>query len=350
MLLLNLLMIVKSITMQLNKMKRQCLIMTFMCFAGLMTEKSAVADVVLPSVDPKFVTLVEKNPTRDAGYVVGDVLSRTVTITIKKPYELVKESLPIVGYEHRYKGQISGIELTNIQHQEHQNVNSVTHELNLSYQVFTTGRVAKPAALRAEILKLRNTDNKDVVQLRVPSFSFRVSPLSVYGQVKLREEMSPFVPPLLLDATKEKRNIKILAGVLALSLLGLLYMLGVHAWLPKMGAPFAKAYRDIRKMPDTAEGMQQAVARIHQSLNKTAGTSVFKNTIDEFLNAKPAFKVAKQEIEQFFETSRQVFFESEQQQKSGIQSKAQLMQFCRHMRDCERGLKPDVANNNSVSA
>lgn len=57
-------------------------------------------------IDPKYVTLQEENPTRDAGYVVGDILERTITLTIKKPYELVKEFLPIEGYEHRYKGQI----------------------------------------------------------------------------------------------------------------------------------------------------------------------------------------------------------------------------------------------------
>lgn len=337
--------------MQTNQPNSQFFTWLVLFLALNIMAKIALADVVLPSVDPKFVTVVEQNPSRDAGYVVGDILERTVTITIKKPYELVKESLPIVGYEHRYKGQISGIELSSIQHEEHQNAGSVTHVLNLSYQVFTTGRVAKPAALRAEILKLRNTENKDVVQLRVPSFSFRVSPLSVFGQVKLREEISPFVPPLLLDASKEKRNLKVYAGILGLSLLGLLYMLGVHAWLPRMGAPFAKAYRDIRKMPETNEGIQEAVARVHQSLNKTAGMSVFSHTIEQFLQVKPAFTIAKPEIAAFFNLSKQVFFESEKNPTTAHQqSKQWLLQFCRHMRDCERGLKPDVNQNAGVSA
>ncbi len=319
----------------------QSLIKNFFIFITiLLSMPAAYADVLLPSVDEKYVSVQEINPTRDAGYVVGDVLDRTITLNIKKPYELVKESLPIVGYEHRWKGQISGIELVNITAEEHKHSDSVTHVLHLSYQVFTTSRTAKPAALRGEIIKLRNTSKQEVVQYRIPSFNFRVSPLSVYGQVVLKEEMSPFHPPLLLDSSKEKRYVQILAGLLGLSLLGLLYILGMHAWLPRMGAPFAKAYRDIRKMPDDAAGIQQAVARVHQSLNKTAGSSVFSNNIEHFLQTKPAFIPMKKDLEQFFDLSRRVFFEPQITIDTNEKPKAWLLTFCRHLRDCERGLNP----------
>ncbi|MDI1308565.1 MAG: hypothetical protein PSV17_03920 [Methylotenera sp.] len=302
-----------------------------------------LADVVLPDINTKHVTIKQENPTRDAGYVVGDILERTITITVKKPYELVKESIPIVGYEHRWKGQISGIELSKVSAEEMQHSDSVTHVIHLTYQVFTTGKLAKPAALRAEILKMRNTENKEVLQYRVPSFSFRVSPLSVFGSVKLKEELSPFTPPFLIDSSKQRLTLKVLFGILSLSLLGLLYILGMHAWLPRMGAPFAKAYRDIRKMPETAAGLQQATARIHESLNKTAGTSLFGNNIDSFIQDKPAFSPVKKDIEKFFALSRKVFFEAESAQNLNEYSKVWLMKFCRHMRDCESGLRPEAS-------
>ena len=303
----------------------------------------ALADVVLPDINAKYVTIKEDNPTRDAGYVVGDLLERTITLTVKKPYELVKESIPIVGYEHRWKGQISGIELSKVSSEEVQHSDSATHVIHLTYQVFTTGKLAKPAALRAEILKMRNTEKKETLQYRVPSFNFRVSPLSVFGSVKLKEEMSPFMPPFLIDSSKQKVTLKVLVGLLGLSLLGLLYILGIHAWLPRMGAPFAKAYRDIRKMPETAAGLQQAAARIHESLNKTAGTSLFGNNIDSFIQDKPAFLPVKLDIEKFFALSRKVFFEPESAQNLNEHSKAWLLRFCRHLRDCERGLRPEAS-------
>lgn len=303
---------------------------------------AAMADVKpLPDVDPKFVTITETNPTRDAGYVVGDTLDRTVVITIKKPYELVKESLPIVGYEHRWKGQLIGVELVDIKTEEKQKSDSTTHKLDLRYQVFTTGRTVKHASLKAEILQVRNLQTKEVFQLRIPFFDFRVSPLSIFGQVKLNEDLSPFVPPLLLNAAPEHRNLKLLGILLAVSLLGLLYIFGAYAWLPKMGGPFAKAYRDIRKMPDTAEGLQSAVARIHQSLNHTAGNSLFASNIKEFVAAKPAFAPVSSQIQQFFDLSKQVFFEPDATVQLDDSPKNWLLKFCRQLRDCERGLRPD---------
>jgi mxaA protein len=304
--------------------------------------QSANADVVLPDINAKYVTIKEDNPTRDAGYVVGDILDRTITLTVKKPYELVKESIPIVGYEHRWKGQISGIELSKVSSEEIQHSDSVTHVIHLTYQVFTTGKLAKPAALRAEILKMRNTEKKETLQYRVPSFNFRVSPLSVFGSVKLKEEMSPFTPPFLIDSSKQKLSLKLLIGLLGFALLGLLYIFGMHAWLPRMGAPFAKAYRDIRKMPETADGLKHAIARIHESLNKTAGTSLFGNNIDDFVQHKPNFSPMKLEIEKFFSLSRKVFFEPESVQDLSEQSKNWLLKLCRRLRDCERGLRPET--------
>jgi mxaA protein len=312
----------------------------FICaiFCLLLSATNAFAEKTLPSIDEKYISIKEVNPTRDSGYVVGDILNRTVILEIKKPYELIKESLPIIGYEHRWRGQVSGIELIKINTESKEHSNSVSHEIDLSYQVFTTSRTAKPAILRGEVVKIRNTTNKDVVQYRIPSFNFRVSPLSVYGQVVLKDEMSPFLPPLQLDSSKEMLYLRILIGALALSLLGLLYILGVHAWLPKMGAPFAKAYRDIRKMPNDSTSLKQAVSRVHQSINTTAGASVFSHSIDDFLKAKPAFTPMKKELESFFSFSREVFFES----GNSTVTKEWLLSLCRKLRDCERGLKPNM--------
>ncbi|MGQ0442653.1 MAG: hypothetical protein ACT4OH_04275, partial [Methylophilaceae bacterium] len=66
---------------------------------SLAVSSTAIADVVLPAIDNQYVIIKEENPTRDVGYVVGDVINRTITLTVKKPYALVKESIPIVGYE-----------------------------------------------------------------------------------------------------------------------------------------------------------------------------------------------------------------------------------------------------------
>lgn len=311
---------------------------------------NALADAPLPEVDARFVTVQENNPTRDAGYVVGDILERTLIIHIKKPYQLIQESLPIVGYEHRWKGQISGVELVNTHHQETIHKDGATHQLQLAYQVFTTGRVAKPSALRAEIIKLRNTETKEIKQYRLPSFNFRVSPLSVFGQVKLKDDMSQFHPPLLLDAAPQNTNMQLLAIPLFLSLIGLVYIFGIYTWLPRMGTPFAKAYRAIRSLANNEQGLKRAVELVHQALNQAAGTILFSHNSQQLFDAQPKFLPMRQEITIFFTLSNRVFFSEDTTKQEINTTKDWLLLFCRHMRDCERGLIPNLQTNATTPA
>ena len=295
-----------------------------------------------PDVKDGVVTMQIQEPNHKAGYTVGDILTRHLVITIKKPYKLVPESLPIIGYEKKYRGQPLGINVSDMQHTEKDGSNAVIHEITVSYQVFTNGIVAKPGALPTEYIRLINTTSpKEVVKFRIPSYEFVISPLSIFGQVKIEDDMSGYHGPMLLDASREKNHLKILLTILGLGLLGLLYILGKHAWLPRMGGPFASAHRAIRKLPNSPEGLQVAVSRIHASLNATAGNSLFTSNLDAFLQNKPTFSPLKKEIEQFFGLSRQVFFEPSAKHETGSEPLQWLTQFCRRCRDCERGLVPD---------
>ncbi len=298
----------------------------------------------LPDIKTGVVRLQMQDPERAVGYTVGDVLTRHLTVTIKKPYKLIPESLPIIGYQKRYRGQLIGIDLSDIKHTSKESGDSVTHSLTLSYQVWTNKNVVKNGALPAEYLHIINVESKgkEVVKFRIPSFEFNISPIARFGQIKIEEDMSQYRGPLLLDNAPEKQRLKILLTILALSLLGLIYMLGKHTWLPRMGGPFAKSYRQIRKQANTSEGIRNAVSSMHVALNATAGHSLFNDNLDEFLAIKPAFKAIKTEIQQFFGLSNQVFFEPSAQHQAGSDPLNWLAQFCRRCRDCERGLIPDI--------
>ncbi len=289
-----------------------------------------------PPQDPR-VSIQTIEPDRAVGYVVGDRLSRTIRLTVKKPYQLLDTSLPIVGYEKRWKGQVSGIELRDISKETSVNADSTTYTLHLTYQVFTTNVVAKPSNLPAEVVKF--SGNKEIFEYRIPSWNFRISPLAIFGQVVVERDMSQFRGPLLLDDSTEQQTLKVLLGILGGALLGLLYILGRHAWLPRMGGPFAKAYRDLRrlhKQQDTEQGLQQAIQRVHQALNTSAGSSVFN--AESFISSKPAFSGLKPELEQFFSLSRAVFFDAAAA-RHPAQPEAWLRQFCLSCRNVERGLK-----------
>ena len=64
-----------------------------------------------PDIKEGIVSISIKEPPHRVGYTVGDKSQRHVEVTIKKPYVLIKESLPIPGYERKYKGQDLGIVL-----------------------------------------------------------------------------------------------------------------------------------------------------------------------------------------------------------------------------------------------
>jgi mxaA protein len=306
----------------------------------------------LPDVKNGVVSIKIKEPERDVGYTVGDILTREITVTVKKPYVLVEESLPIVGYERRYKGQLIGIDLTKLDYSKKSGKEANTHHISLSYQVFTNNVVAKPAALPGEYLRILDTSSKDkkVYRYRIPSWNFAISPISVFGQVKVESDMSGYRGPLLLDASRLQTRLNVLLAVLAVALLGLLYMLGKHTWLPRMGGPFAKAYRSITKSQRNAEGMQLAVSRLHDALNTSAGYSLFSNNFHAFLLKKPAFQHIQAELGQFFDLSRQVFFEPSTSQAMGEPELAWLAQFCKQCRDCERGLIPDSISTTRKAA
>lgn len=319
-------------------------------FALLLTSNPSFAvaegDVPLPDMPDGVVKIQIQDPERDVGYTVGDILKRVITLDVKKPYSLVNTSIPIVGYERRWKGKVIGIDVSNVKLTETEHDNSHTYVIDVDYQVLTNNVVAKPGALPAEVLHFKFVDAKgkaSLVQYRVPSWNFRISPLAVFGSVKIEQDMSGLRGPLVLDAKTHQRNRNIATGILALALLGLLYILGNRAWLPRMGAPFAKALRDIRKLPDNPQGLQQAVSRLHLALNKTAHHTVFKGGIDEFIAKKPAFNAVRDDLVSFFEVSRHAFFESTPNPDSHAQSIAWLKTFARRCRDCERGLPPDVA-------
>lgn len=332
----------------MNKLIKQVLFA--ICISIMATAAHAVDSENLPDIKEGVVTIALQEPARSVGYTVGDILTRHITVTIKKPYLLIDESLPIVGYERRYKGQLVGIDLSAITHTKKEVDNAIEHKISLSYQVFTNNVVAKNATLPQEYLRLINTESKgkEIVKYRVPYWNFAISPLSIFGAVKIENNMSDYRGPLLIDNTAAKMRLKVLLSLLVLSLLGLLYMLGKHAWLPRMGGPFAKSYRQIRKQQNTVDGIQNAVASMHQALNTTAGNSLFSGNLEVFLAKKPAFKAVKTELEQFFGLSRQVFFEPNAKHNIGNDPINWLAQFSRRCRDCERGLVPDALNPDSI--
>ena len=116
-------------------------------------------------IDPSFIKIIIKDPDQKVGYTVGDKISREIIFTVKKPYQLVEESLPIEGYEKRYRGQKLGVVLQNIKYLKKDEGEEVRYKINLTYQIFTNNVVAKPASVTADYYRLINlADSENILK------------------------------------------------------------------------------------------------------------------------------------------------------------------------------------------
>jgi len=310
----------------------------YLSLAMSTTSFAEEADTPAESKNPTvYITAID--PVRDVGYHVGDILNRTITLRVEKPYRILQTSLPLQGTEKKYRGQNQGIEVRSAVLTAEETKHDIIYKLELSYQIFTNSVVVKPSQLPPEYVKFGG--NGRMFTVRIPNFPFRISPLTIYGSVKIENDMSQFRGPLLLDSTLNHRVLAASSALLGIALIGLFYITGNKSWLPRMGSPFAKAYRDLRKIKSNKDSSQEirikkSVERLHQAFNLSAGNSVF--TVNEVLASKPQFTPIKDEISKFFALSRNVFFDSKTEH--GIEQDVELWlrQFCRRCRDCERGL------------
>ena len=172
---------------------------------ALLCQVAAHADETDEGIDPR-VTLHTIEPARDVGYTVGDILTRTIILEAKQPFELLPTSLPVPGNDKKRQNKGSGIEVREVSVEKSTGSGTNIYKLHLSYQVFTNKVVARPAALPAEFVKFGGLGEN--FKIRIPSWNFRISPLAVFGAVDVEKDMSTFRGPLLIDDSQHRWHLQ----------------------------------------------------------------------------------------------------------------------------------------------
>ena len=296
-----------------------------------------------PDIEEGIVSIKIKEPLQQVGYTIGDKPSRYIEITIKKPYVLIKESLPIPGYERKYQGQDLGIVLDTMKHVIKESNTSTTLTLDLTYQIFTNKVVVKPGFLPSEYIRLLNPNNskKQVFKYRIPERRIAISPLSIFGNVKIEEDMSPLRGVFLMD---EEASIKILkiSGIIALlAFIGLIYIYSQYAWLPNKRGVFARTHRTIGKLKVTPASVQKAITDMHHAFDLVTGKILFKDNLSDLYIKNTSFENIDSELREFFKLSTLVFFNASSKKYDHEEILKWLKNFSRHCRDCERKLIVD---------
>jgi mxaA protein len=290
----------------------------------------------LAADDPRYAVQIH-NPDHDVGYIVGDMLTRTIHLNARAPYTLTAAAMPVKGLNRH------GIELREVSVTKDAAPDGTSYDVQLTYQVFTSASFAKKVLLPQESLKL--TGEGKSVEVLIPSWGFSVSPLSARGEI-VEDDMSPYRGPMLLDKTSRQQMFWGFLVLIAATLPGLLYFNGNRAWLPGMGGPFARSYRKLRRLPDNTTSIQQAVATIHQAFNQTFGANLFHTDVPGFVQKYPRFAPLSGDIEEFFRMSNAALFGIGGAPGSGAATNKTLRNFCKQCRDCERepfAMKPLAA-------
>lgn len=278
-------------------------------------------------------TLNVSNPASTAGVHIGDVLTRTIVVNAPEAYKLVDNALPKKGSKH------AGIELVDVGLQHVTQSGQTQYTVQLRYQVFANSSFPAVMHLPAEKLTLKQAAGDTT--LDIPAWGFWFSPLVTGGTLTAKKNMLPEVKTPMIDGRRDQQLLGAFLVIAITSLLGLLYINADGHWLPFMGGAFARAHRQLKRLarssgPKTAAEEKKALVYLHQAFNQHYGANIFARDVEEFVALRPGFKKLQGEITQFFAASSQSLYDVKP--RDSRQVIAQLLQFSKQLRDCERGV------------
>lgn len=273
------------------------------------------------------------NPAQTFGVQIGDKLSRKVVLEVPAPLKIAETAFPKKGTKN------NGVELVDAGVVTEQQKTLTRYTVNLTYQSFSNPGKPKVMTLPAEKFSITGGAKPEV--LEIPAWSFWHSPLVAGGITTAEKNIQPEAMPPLVDVGAHKTRLAVFAGLLAASLLALLYLNADGNWLPFMGGAFARAHRQLKRLAKskgakTRVEEKQALVYIHQAFNQHFGANMFARDIEPFVAKHSSFRKMKAEIAGFFDQSNQALYAVEP--RNSQKTIMDLVRLSKQLRDCERGV------------
>ncbi|MGQ2965115.1 hypothetical protein [Methylophilus sp.] len=265
------------------------------------------------------------NPASYAGIQIGDVLQRTIRLSVAAGDQLNDSQLPLKGLQR------NGVELRQLQIASQKQGGQQVYTLVFDYQVFASS--GKPLQLQLPAEQLTFNSGATV---SLPSWRFWLVAQLPDQLQKAKQSVIAQYRPALLDTQTPQRG---LAISLLLAVVGGLVLLYRHAdWslLPMRHSHFSRAYRKLKKLPANAEGQKQAALLVQDALNQRFGQQMLAKHVPEFLLQQPGFKPLEQELHAFFAQANAVLYSGQTNDAAAYLQ--QCKTFTRQLRDCERGV------------
>ncbi|HSI29586.1 MAG: hypothetical protein ACAH05_01290 [Methylophilus sp.] len=273
----------------------------------------------------KVQVLSVQNPASYAGIQIGDVLQRTVKLSVAASEQINDSNLPLKGLQR------NGVELRQLHIDSQQQGDQKIYTVVFDYQVFANS--GKPVQLQLPAEQLSFSSGATAA---LPAWRFWLMAQLPDQLQKARQSVIAQYPPALLDTQTPQRG---LALSLLLAIVGGLVLLYRHAdWtlLPMINGHFARAYRKLKKLPANAEGQKQAALIVQYALNQRFGQQMLGTHVPQFIAQQPGFKTLEQELYAFFAQANAVLYSGQTADAAGYLQ--QCKTFTRQLRDCERGV------------
>jgi mxaA protein len=273
----------------------------------------------------KVQVLSVQNPASYAGIQIGDVLQRTIKVSVPANDQLNDKNLPLKGLQR------NGVELRQLQIDSQKQGDQQVYTLVFDYQVFASS--GKPVQLQLPVEQLTFKSGANV---ELPSWRFWLMAQLPDQLQKAKQSVVAQYRPALLDTQTPQRGLFISLLLALIGVLVLLYRNSDWTLLPMVNGHFARAYRKLKKLPANAEGQKQASLIVQDALNQRFGQQMLESHVPQFVAKQPSFKPLEQELHAFFVQSNAVLYNGQVNDAAGYLQ--QCKTFTRQLRDCERGV------------
>ena len=147
-------------------------------------------------------------------------------------------------------------------------------------------------------------------------------------------ELRPDAPLVLPEPPR--RRLVVWAALAAVGLGVIAHVYVGDRWWARRQRPFARAYRDLRRLDIAAgdEPMQAAFRRLHRAFDEAAGRALFAAGAGTFAADGTRWASLRGDIVGFFERSAAAFFDGAPPRPDDA---ARLLALARALRDAERG-------------
>ncbi len=277
------------------------------------------------------VDITARNP-RPFGYVVGDTLEQELILTVPGGQTLDEKQLPKPARLNTW------LELRSVSVTETARGGRKVYRVQLLYQFPNAPIEVRMVELPAQRFVFFKADK--LLEAKSTEWPITIGPITpeaVLARDGL-EAMRPDVMPQVIDTAGFRHRLIAYGIALAALMLFWCYRRFGIPYLSAQRRPFTRAYRELdrlaKRSPPTA--FPQAIERLHQALNETAGRSLFVENIEQFLAHRPIQSGLTTMTRQFFQLSRDEFFGVGVPQSQ--RSLSWMLDFCRAWRDVERGV------------